>query len=110
MDPSGEDQSRGFLDTVEGEIALFRSIMRARPIGIHRHFHVLTIRNAILRDTGQDVSISEIWDKLKSCYDLDILESIVRAVSVPSCPASCLSFIHRKQMGMTLPVKSARPA
>lgn len=78
MDIDDEQKPMGFLDSVEGEIALFRSIMRARPVGIHRYFHILTIRNAILRDTGQDVTIGEIWDKLKSCYDLDILESIVR--------------------------------
>ncbi|KAI8994131.1 hypothetical protein BD414DRAFT_274332 [Trametes punicea] len=65
-----------WLDTVEGEIAFFRSLMRARPVGIHRHFHVLTMRNAILRDTGQLVAVEDIWDKLRSCYDLDILESI----------------------------------
>ena len=67
-----------FLDTVEGEIAFFRSIMRARPVGLHRHFHVLTIRNAILRDTGRSVSVDDLWRKLRSCYDLDILEGIVR--------------------------------
>ncbi|KAI0632066.1 hypothetical protein C8Q77DRAFT_1158742 [Trametes polyzona] len=65
-----------WLDTVEGEIAFFRSLMRARPVGIHRHFHVLTMRNAILRDTGQLVSIDDLWAKLRACYDLDILESI----------------------------------
>ncbi|KAI9058294.1 hypothetical protein FKP32DRAFT_1597379 [Trametes sanguinea] len=65
-----------WLDTVEGEIAFFRSLMRARPVGIHRHFHVLTMRNSILRDTGQLVAIEDLWDKLRSCYDLDILESI----------------------------------
>lgn len=71
--------SMHFLDTVEGEIAFFRSIMRARPVGLHRHFHVLTIRNAILRDTGRSVSTDDVWKKLRSCYDLDILEVIVRS-------------------------------
>ena len=85
--------SMHFLDTVEGEIAFFRSIMRARPVeiaffrsimrarpvGLHRHFHVLTIRNAILRDTGRSVSSDDVWKKLRSCYDLDILEVIVRS-------------------------------
>lgn len=66
-----------FLDSVEGEISLFRSVMRARPVGIHRHFHVLTIRNAIYQDTGRLVSIDDIWAKLRCCYDLDNLESIV---------------------------------
>ncbi|KAI0670839.1 hypothetical protein C8Q78DRAFT_1032262 [Trametes maxima] len=65
-----------WLDTVEGEIAFFRSLMRARPVGIHRHFHVLTMRNAILRDTGQLVAIDDLWAKLRTCYDLDILETI----------------------------------
>lgn len=70
--------SAEFLQTVEGEISFFRSIMRARPIGIHRHFHVLAIRNAIHRDTGHFVSADDIWNKLRTCYDLEALENIVR--------------------------------
>jgi MRG-binding protein len=70
--------SSAFLDSVEGEISFFRSIMRARPVGIHRHFHVLAIRNAIYKDTGHLVSIDDIWEKLKTCYDLDALDAIVR--------------------------------
>jgi len=65
-----------FLDTLEGEISFFRSVMRARPVGIHRHFHILAIRNAIHRDTGHWVQMEELWDKLRDCYDLEILESI----------------------------------
>ena len=70
--------NRAFLGSVEGEISFFRSIMRARPIGIHRHFHVLAIQRFILKDTGRVVHISDIWEKLKSCYNLDALEAIVR--------------------------------
>ncbi|PCH40025.1 hypothetical protein WOLCODRAFT_136615 [Wolfiporia cocos MD-104 SS10] len=70
------DETINWLDTVEGEIAFFRSMMRARPVGLHRHFHVLTIRNAILRDSGRVVTIDDLWTKLRSCYDLDILENI----------------------------------
>ncbi|KAI0259836.1 chromatin modification-related protein EAF7-domain-containing protein, partial [Gloeopeniophorella convolvens] len=65
-----------FLDTVEGEISFFRSIMRARPIGLHRHFHVLSMRTAIHQDTGRYVSIDDIWEKLRSCYNVDALESL----------------------------------
>jgi Chromatin modification-related protein EAF7 len=72
------DNNRAFLGSVEGEISFFRSIMRARPIGIHRHFHVLAIQRFIQNDTGRVVHISDIWDKLKSCYNLDALEAIVR--------------------------------
>jgi MRG-binding protein len=72
------DPSLPFLDTVEGEIAFFRSIMRARPIGLHRHFHVLSIRTVIHQDTGQYVSIDDVWEKLRSCYNIEALENLVR--------------------------------
>lgn len=71
------DDEQSFLDTLEGEIVFFRSLMRARPVGIHRHFHAMVIRSAIQRDTGRWVPMEEIWDKLRSCYDMDLLESIV---------------------------------
>ncbi|EAU86071.1 hypothetical protein CC1G_07150 [Coprinopsis cinerea okayama7 len=63
-----------FLDSVEGEITFFRSIMRARPVGIHRYFHILAIRNAILQDTGRSVTIESLWKKLRAYYNLDALE------------------------------------
>jgi MRG-binding protein len=67
-----------FLDTIDGEIAFFRSIMRARPVGMHRHFHVLAMRNTIQRETGRWIPMEDIWRKIKECYDLDLLESLVR--------------------------------
>lgn len=70
------DPSLPFLDTVEGEIAFFRSIMRARPIGLHRHFHVLSIRTVIHQDTGRYVSIDDLWEKLRSCYNIEALENL----------------------------------
>jgi len=66
-----------FLNSVEGEISFFRSIMRARPVGMHRYFHVLTIRNAILKDTGRSIHVETIWEKLRECYDLDALDANV---------------------------------
>jgi MRG-binding protein len=77
-----KNDSSSFLSTVEGEISFFRSIMRARPVGIHRHFHMLTIQGAILKDTGRVVNIDDIWKKLRTCYDMDALEAIVRGVSI----------------------------
>ncbi|TFY70654.1 hypothetical protein EVG20_g2348 [Dentipellis fragilis] len=77
----GASASVHFLDTVEGEISFFRSLMRARPVGLHRHFHVLSMRNAIHQDTGQYVAIDDIWAKLRSCYDMDTLENLVRPLT-----------------------------
>ncbi|KAF9046601.1 chromatin modification-related protein EAF7-domain-containing protein [Panaeolus papilionaceus] len=69
-------EEHAFLDTVEGEIAFFRAIMRARPVGMHRYFHVIAIRNAIIKETSRPIHIETIWEKLRQCYDLDALESI----------------------------------
>ncbi|KAJ7644171.1 chromatin modification-related protein EAF7-domain-containing protein [Roridomyces roridus] len=76
MDSEDNTAELQFLSTVEGEIAFFRALMRARPVGIHRHFHVLNIRNGILKDTGQSVSIPSVWEKLRTLYDMDALEGI----------------------------------
>ncbi|KIK52083.1 hypothetical protein GYMLUDRAFT_208304 [Collybiopsis luxurians FD-317 M1] len=69
-------ETPAFLDTVEGEISFFRSIMRARPVGIHRHFHILTMRNSIYKDTNHWVATDELCQKLKRCYDMDALDAI----------------------------------
>ena len=66
--------SGDFLDSAEGEVSLFRSIMRTRPVGIHRHVHILAIHNSIYRDTGHKVPMKDIWAKLGRMYDLDVLE------------------------------------
>jgi MRG-binding protein len=86
--------SAAFLETVDGEISFFRSIMRARPVGIHRHFHVLSIQNAIHKDTGHLVSTDDIWEKIKACYDLDALEGLVSYKLFLKCEV--LNFSRRK--------------
>lgn len=74
---SSEVDSQNVLDTVEGEIQFFRAIMRARPVGIHRHFHMMSIKAALDKEIGQDVPIEAIWRKLESCYNLEALEALV---------------------------------
>ncbi|KAJ7784512.1 hypothetical protein B0H16DRAFT_1709220 [Mycena metata] len=69
-------ESLEFLSTVDGEIAFFRAIMRARPVGIHRHFHILNIRNGIQKDSGHAVTVEAVWAKLRDLYDMDTLEAI----------------------------------
>lgn len=75
------DDEKPILDTVGGEISFFRSITRFRPVGMHRYFHVLSIRQSIKRDTGVDVATELIWAKLEMCYDLEALEGLVRVLN-----------------------------
>lgn len=66
-----------FIETISGEIALFRAVTRARPIGLHRHFHMMSMLLHILRETGQMVDGAEVWQKLRGMYDLDTLNDLV---------------------------------
>jgi MRG-binding protein len=77
MESDDEELPKPVLDTVSGEISFFRSITRHRPVGIHRHFHMLSMQQAIKRDTGMDVSVEDIWSKLEASYDLEALEGLV---------------------------------
>ncbi|KZP01338.1 hypothetical protein CALVIDRAFT_132832 [Calocera viscosa TUFC12733] len=67
---------RDFLDTVSGEIAFFRGIMQARPVGVNRHFHMLTVQQHMKEATKRTVALGALWDKLNSLYDLDKLENM----------------------------------
>ncbi|CEL56931.1 hypothetical protein RSOLAG1IB_08209 [Rhizoctonia solani AG-1 IB] len=66
----------GFLDTLEGEIALFRSIERARPVGMHKHFHMLTLRRSIRNESGFWVNVAALWAKLATLYHLEALDDM----------------------------------
>jgi len=75
--PSSDNPAdASFLDTVDGEIAFFKSITRARPVGVHRYFHLLAMQSLINKETGRLVRIEDIWTKLESCYNLEQLEAI----------------------------------
>jgi MRG-binding protein len=71
---------RIFLDGVEGEIALFKALTRARPIGTHRHFHILAIQILISKETGKLLPATALWEKLERCYNLEALEAIVNRI------------------------------
>ncbi|QRV92128.1 CT20 domain-containing protein [Ceratobasidium sp. AG-Ba] len=76
FDDNEPQAPEGFLDTLEGEIALFRSIERARPVGMHKHFHMLTLRRSIRNESGVWVDVDAIWAKLATLYHLDALDEL----------------------------------
>lgn len=73
LDP---DPSPRFLDSVEGEIALFRAIAQARPVGMHKHFHIITLMQSIKQETGRSLTADMIWEKLADLYNLEQLDGI----------------------------------
>jgi MRG-binding protein len=66
-----------FLDTLVGESAFFRAICDARPVGVHREFHMMTVAVHVKEMTGRHVTIDELWDKFRRCYDIETLEGYV---------------------------------
>ncbi|KAG8953009.1 hypothetical protein FRC03_011952 [Tulasnella sp. 419] len=76
MEIDNHNDDTPFLDTVQGEISLFRSITRARPVGLHKYFHLIAIINNIKHETGRTVHSDEVWEKLKALYNLESLDAL----------------------------------
>jgi hypothetical protein len=66
-----------FLNSTSGEIAFFRGLCDARPVGIHREFNMMAVAAYIKSATGRHVSVDDLWTKFKTCYNLERLESYV---------------------------------
>lgn len=82
--------SCSWLDTPAGESALFSAIAQFRPVGVHRHAHLLAVilhLRAAASTSPEPESThaieeldragpSALWAKLRKYYDLDALEAI----------------------------------
>ena len=67
------------------DAALLRAIVKARPVGVHKHFHLLAVQRSMSVELGEDVDAREIWSKLGTLYNLQGLD---RQVSAPSLAIS----------------------
>lgn len=57
------------------EVALLQSTSTYRPLGMNRHFHMISILRALgslpNRREALDLKVGRVWDKLGEFYDLD---------------------------------------
>lgn len=66
------------LDTPEGETALLRAIINARPVGMAKHWAMVSILLYLEQILGEGrVTGEEVWNKLRTLYDLDLLDEDV---------------------------------
>ncbi|KAG5437548.1 hypothetical protein PCANB_000976 [Pneumocystis canis] len=68
-----ENKSKEHEWTVDEEIALLRAICKYRPVGIHKHFRIISIMQEM---SSFSIRSSDIWEKLKTLYDLELLDEI----------------------------------
>jgi MRG-binding protein len=65
--------------TDDQESALLRACVQWKPVGMHKHFRMIAIRNQLISDglisqSDEHTSAAGIWKKLKTLYDLPSLD------------------------------------
>lgn len=74
------------LDTPEGEIALLTALIGARPVGMQKHWAMISILMFLEQRLGEGkVTSDEVWAKLRTLYDLDLLDEDVSTVWACLC-------------------------
>ncbi|KAI8827198.1 chromatin modification-related protein EAF7-domain-containing protein [Fimicolochytrium jonesii] len=62
--------------TPEWEIILFNALVRFRPVGVHKHFRMLSMQRYFRRETGVTLTIQQLWNHLSLFYDLGALDAM----------------------------------
>jgi len=63
--------------SVEFEIALFRAIIKHRPLGLNKHFAMIGVQEMLREEMGREYSSQQIWQTLAEMYNLDEMDSLV---------------------------------
>jgi len=75
--------------------------MQSRPVGINRHFHILSVQQHIKNSTGQVIPVDDLWAKLDTLYDLDTLEGMDISEPDESPPSMALPLPDDEPEGST---------
>ncbi|KAI8970060.1 chromatin modification-related protein EAF7-domain-containing protein [Mycotypha africana] len=58
------------------ELALLNAIARCKPVGIHKHFRMISIQKQFNKVSPISCSLNEIWDKLSEFYGMIALDEL----------------------------------
>lgn len=58
------------------ELSFLKGLQTARPIGIHKHFHMIQVID-LMEKEGRGLSSREGWERLESYYDTGSLDRLV---------------------------------
>ncbi|KAJ3014284.1 hypothetical protein HKX48_005236 [Thoreauomyces humboldtii] len=66
----------GFAWTPEIETHLFDAVIKFRPLGVHKHFRIVSVQRHLRSHTGNLVPVPELWAHLSHYYDLAALDAM----------------------------------
>ncbi|KAJ3179049.1 hypothetical protein HDU85_005004 [Gaertneriomyces sp. JEL0708] len=67
----------GFEWTPELDIILFQALVKFRPVGVHKHFRMLSVRRYFNKETALDLGVKQLRERLEYYYDMDTLNALV---------------------------------
>ncbi|KAI9351855.1 chromatin modification-related protein EAF7-domain-containing protein [Pilaira anomala] len=58
------------------ELALLNAISRCKPVGIHKHFRIISVQKQFNQNSPVSCSIKEIWSRLGDFYGMSALDEL----------------------------------
>ncbi|CEP13794.1 hypothetical protein [Parasitella parasitica] len=58
------------------ELALLNAISRCKPVGIHKHFRIISVQRQFNQHSPVPCSIKEIWQRLGDFYGMSALDEL----------------------------------
>ncbi|KAF7731005.1 hypothetical protein EC973_001051 [Apophysomyces ossiformis] len=58
------------------ELALLNAVARCKPVGIHKHFRIISVQKTFNQQSPVHCSIKEIWNRLSDYYGMDALDEL----------------------------------
>ncbi|KAI8391560.1 chromatin modification-related protein EAF7-domain-containing protein [Radiomyces spectabilis] len=58
------------------ELALLNAVARCKPVGLHKHFRILSVQRELNLHGSGFCSVKEIWDRLADYYGMEALDEL----------------------------------
>jgi hypothetical protein len=74
---NGIDEAKMIPWSIQQETELFRALCQYKPVGLHKHFRMISIIGFLANSSpSPHHQVTDIWEKLKTLYDLEGLDQL----------------------------------